>query len=86
MYKLTGTFTDQDPQTRCNVGDWQNKRQLLSGICDISYMATTREPALGPLFTWEDKQFLTREAFVAAVRGSIERGGLEAREYAGHSF
>ena len=32
----------------------------------LSYMVA-RGPAPGPLFTWGDKQFFTREAFVAAV-------------------
>ena len=40
----------------------------------------------GPLFKWEDGRFLTREAFVAAVRKALAETGLAAKDYAGHSF
>ena len=36
----------------------------------------------GPLFFWEDKWFLTRELFVAALSAA----GYAAKDYAGHSF
>lgn len=40
----------------------------------------------GPLFRWEDGRFLTREAFVQAVRLALAGSGLIAGDYAGHSF
>ena len=43
-------------------------------------------PAPGPLLAYEDRRFLTREAFVAAVRAALAVAGLEAKDYAGHSF
>ena len=51
----------------------------------LSFMVA-RGPGAGPLFAWEDKRFLTREAFVAAVRAALTEAGLVAKDYAGHSF
>ena len=60
-----------------------------NNLCPVTailvYMAA-RGPGPGPLFIWEDKRFLTREAFVAAVRAALREAGLIARDYAGHSF
>ncbi len=39
-----------------------------------------------PLFRFEDGRYLTRELFVAAVRESLVRAGVDPLRYAGHSF
>ena len=41
---------------------------------------------VGPLFIWKDGLFLTRAKFVAAVKKSCEKAGLDASEFNGHSF
>lgn len=51
----------------------------------LAYMAA-RGAEQGPLFRWEDGRYLTREAFVVAVRQALSEGGLDSRNYAGHSF
>ena len=51
----------------------------------LSYLVA-RGSGPGPLFKWEDGRFLTREAFVAAVRKALAETGLAAKDYAGHSF
>jgi len=40
----------------------------------------------GPLFTWRDGRFLTRDRFVASVRAALTSAGYKAADYAGHSF
>ena len=40
----------------------------------------------GPLFLWQNGCFLTRERFVPVVREALTAAGLEAANYAGHSF
>ena len=40
----------------------------------------------GPLFLYASGQFLTRESFVSDLRQALERGGVQAAQYAGHSF
>ena len=40
----------------------------------------------GPLFTWVDGRFLTRNRFVAGVRAALTSAGYTAADYAGHSF
>ena len=46
----------------------------------LKYMVA-RGSSPGPLFTWDDGQYLTREGFVARVRS-----GYRGKDYAGHSF
>ena len=40
----------------------------------------------GPLFLWQNVHFLIREGFVQPVREALTVSGLEALDYAGHSF
>jgi len=40
----------------------------------------------GPLLTWENGHYLTRESFVARVRLALSAAGYTAKNYAGHSF
>ena len=66
------------------VGCTDNGLCLVTAV--LSYlMARGSDP--GPPFKWEDERFLTREAFLAAVRKAlVETSGLAAKDYAGHSF
>ena len=45
-----------------------------------------RGRAQGPLFILEDGRFLTRQYFVTAVRGALQRAGVNQSKYSGHSF
>ena len=40
----------------------------------------------GPLFIWQDGCYLTRQSFVQAVREALSMAGMEAKNYASHSF
>ena len=40
----------------------------------------------GQLFHFHDGRPLTRERFVAKVRGALTAAGIEENKYAGHSF
>ena len=51
----------------------------------LSYMVA-RGNSSGPLFTWEDNRFLTRDHFVRGVRAALSEAGYVAKDYAGHSF
>ena len=51
----------------------------------LSYMVA-RGNSSGPLFTWEDNRFLTRDQFVRGVRAALSEAGYVAKDYAGHSF
>ena len=42
--------------------------------------------APGPLFTWGDDWYLTRDGFVAGVRSALQEAGYVAKDYAGRSF
>ena len=57
--------------------------QTDNGLCPVLSFMVARGPGAGPLFAWEDKPFLTREAFVAAIRAALTEA---ANDYAGHSF
>ena len=58
-------------------------------LCPLSAMLSylvVRGRSTGPLFTWKDGVFLTRENFVAAVQKALEAAGMEALDFNGHSF
>ena len=40
----------------------------------------------GPLFVYQDGRYLTRQRLVGAVRGALERAGMDQSRYCGHSF
>ena len=42
--------------------------------------------ARGPLFILEDGSFLTCHYFVSAVRGALQKAGVDQSKYCGHSF
>ena len=50
----------------------------------LTYMSA-RGGDPGPLFTWADGRFLTRDRFVAGVRAALTCAGNTATNYAGHS-
>ena len=58
-------------------------------LCPVSavlnYMVA-RGSSPGPLFTWDDGRYLTRESFVARVRSALSAAGYRGKDYAGHSF
>ena len=51
----------------------------------LNYMVA-RGSSPGPLFTWDDGRYLTRESFVARVRSALSTAGYRGADYAGHSF
>ena len=62
-----------------------------SNLCPISAMLAylnSRTPFAntGPLFTYESGSFLTRENLTKETRLLLSKGGLDSKEYAGHSF
>ena len=60
------------------VGTTSNELCPVTAV--LSYMLA-RGSGAGPLFTWRDGRFLTRESFVAAVRRALEEARLVARNY-----
>ena len=51
----------------------------------VKYMVS-RGGDLGPLFTWADGRFLTRDRFVAGVRVALTSAGYTAADYVCYSF
>lgn len=51
----------------------------------LSYLVK-RGPSPGPLFTFDDGRYLTRDRFIRAVREALTAAGVDASKYAGHSF
>lgn len=51
----------------------------------LAYLAV-RGGDEGPLFCFQNGQFLTRDRLVAKVREALEVLGLQSEQYAGHSF
>ena len=49
----------------------------------LSYMVA-RGSAAGPLFTWADGRYLTREKFVSRVRAALDAASLVAKNFAEH--
>jgi hypothetical protein len=60
-----------------------------SGICPVQavlqYLAV-RPPGDGPLFISAEGSPLTKEQFMAKVRDTLSRAGVDSRAYKGHSF
>ena len=58
-------------------------------ICPVSAILRyllERGSMPGPLFTFKDGKFLTREWFVLAVREALATAGVDTSKYSGHSF
>ena len=58
----------------------------LCPVAAVIHYMLARGNKEGPLFLWQNGHFLTRERFVQAVREALTVAGLEASDYAGHSF
>ena len=54
-------------------------------VAGLSYLVR-RGWTPGPLFTFVDGWYLTRDRFIKAVRDAIAASGVDASKYAGHSF
>ena len=58
-------------------------------LCPVTAVAThlaARGGTPGPFFQFQNGRPLTRETFVAKTRQLLEETGVNAKEYAGHSF
>ena len=51
----------------------------------LAYIAV-RGMSAGPLFFFQDGQYLTKESFISWVRSALDTLGINSAEYAGHSF
>ena len=63
--------------------------RVSSDLCPVSAMLAyllLRGRDAGPLFKYRDGRPLTRQRFVVAVRQALESAGVQAANYAGHSF
>ena len=58
-------------------------------ICPVSailpYLAL-RGPTQGPLFTYQDGSYLTRQRFTTSLRRTLLQAGIDDSNYAAHSF
>ena len=58
-------------------------------ICPVSailpYLAL-RGPTQGPLFTYQDGSYLTRQTFTTSLRRTLLQAGIDDSNYAAHSF
>ena len=59
--------------------------QLCPVAAVLSFMVA-RGRAAGPLFSWKNGCYLTKDKFVAEIRKVLTAVGLKPEEYAGHSF
>ena len=59
--------------------------QLCPVAAVIGFMVE-RGNSSGPLFTWSNGHYLTRDRFVLEVRKALSAVGIKAEDYAGHSF
>ena len=58
-------------------------------LCPVAAMLgfiAVRGPAAGPLFTFADGSFLTRQRFVDMVRAALQKAGVNQHQYCGHSY
>jgi len=60
-------------------------KELCPVVAVLAYLAV-RGRAAGPFFTFWSGSLLTRETFVAKARAALREIGVEAGNYAGHSF
>ena len=60
-------------------------REVCPVAAILRYMLT-RGPTEGPFFKYKDGRYLTRARFVEEVRQALQQAGLQAGEFAGHSF
>ena len=63
--------------------------RVSSDLCPVSAMLAyllLRGRDAGPLFKYRDGRPLTRQRFVVAIRQALESAGVQAANYASHSF
>ena len=65
------------------MGKTQNR---LCPVAAISAYLAVRSSTLGPFFTFKEGTPLSRELFVARVRSALTVAGIQASQFAGHSF
>ena len=81
---LKASKTDPCRQgTSLFIGATYSQLCLVSAV--LSFMVA-RGHAAGPLFSWKDGCYLTRDQFVIEIRKVLATVGLKPEEYAGHSF
>jgi len=61
------------------------RKELCPVAAVLSFMVA-RGDAQGPLFTWRNGQYLTREKFVKGLRSALEEVRHPVDKYVGHSF
>ena len=60
-----------------------------AALCPVASMAAflvRRGSRQGPLFQFENGQFLTRQRFVSKVQAALQKAGIDPSRYQGHSF
>lgn len=63
--------------------------RVTSRLCPVAAMLrflAVRGSSPGPLFTFQDGSFLSRERFVLMVRAALQKAGIKEHDYCGHSF
>ena len=58
-------------------------------LCPVAALldfVAARGTSQGPLFTFHDGSFLTRQRFVDLVREALQKAGIDQQKYCGHSF
>ena len=81
---IKASKTDQFRQG-VNVFLGRTDNELCPVAAMLAYIAV-RGVEAGPLFRYEDKTPLTREALVREVRSALQQGGIDPTPYSGHSF
>ena len=59
---------------------------LLCPLAAVVGFMVKRGSTEGPLFTWSNGRYLTRDRFVTEVRKALSSVGIQAENYAGYSF
>ncbi len=86
ILSVTLKASKTDPFRRCitlYIG------RVASDLCPVSAVLAyliARGKTPGPLFMFKNGRPLTRQRLVSAIRDALERAGVEADKYAGHSF
>ena len=68
-----------------NLFSGKTSSDLCPVVAMLNYLLV-RGAREGPLFTYKDGRYLTRQRFVVAVREALEREGVNQSKYCGHSF
>ena len=58
----------------------------LCPVAAVVRFMVERGSSVGPLFTWSNGHYLTRDRFVVEVRKALSSVGIKAEEYVGHRF